>query len=116
MDGVLASWKGGWKGCDHFGDPIPGAVEFTKELAKDYDVIIHTCRCNAELNKPTAPFLLRNIVAAWLDKHGFAYSEVYIGVGKPIASAYVDDRAVPCCPESNEAAFVDAIKHVRRLA
>ena len=99
LDGVLASYKDGWKGVDHFGDPIPGAVEFTKALAAKCDVVIHTCRCNPEVNKPEAASLLGNRVRAWLDEHGFAYHDVFTGTGKPIAAAYVDDRAVVCVPE-----------------
>ena len=38
-------------------------------------------------------------VRQYLDKHGFKYDEVYEGKGKPIASAYIDDRAVTCKPQ-----------------
>ena len=100
LDGVLAQF-GKWEGVDHFGDPIPGSVEFTKKLAEDYDIMIHTCRCSNELHRRLSPHLLENKVRAWLDEHGYAYHAVWIGTGKPMAAAYVDDRAVVCRPEAD---------------
>lgn len=93
LDGVLASYDG-WKGVDHFGSPIPGAVEFTKALASFADVVIFTTRCNPEVNDGEAVDSLVYRVRNWLDMHGFVYSDVYAGTGKPLAAAYVDDRAV----------------------
>jgi len=98
VDGVLAKYDG-WKGVDHFGDPIDGAVEFTKRLGEYFDVVIFTTRCNEEMNKPEKANLLRNRVVAWLNRHGFHYDEVYIGQGKPIVAALIDDRAVSCRPQ-----------------
>jgi hypothetical protein len=100
LDGTLAKYYG-WKGIDHIEDPIPGAVEFCNRLAKKYDVIIHTARCNLFADgrpEGCTPELLKSKVKAWLDKHGFHYKDIYTGVGKLIASAYVDDRAVSCRP------------------
>jgi len=93
LDGVLAHYDG-WKGVDHIGDPRPGAVDFTKALSLIADVVIFTTRCNEEMNKPEKAHLLVNRVRAWLDKHGFQYADVYAGQGKPIAAAYIDDRAI----------------------
>lgn len=92
LDGVLAEYDG-WKGVDHFGEPLPYAVQMTMELAEFADVVIFTTRCNPELNRE-ATHLLVNRVREWLDKHGFVYHDIYCGVGKPVASAYIDDRAV----------------------
>jgi hypothetical protein len=54
-------------------------------------------------------------VKYWLDKHGFVYSEIYIGQGKPAASAYVDDRAVRCSPQTDARAFESALARAREL-
>jgi len=102
LDGTLASYKEGWKGVDVFGDPIPGSVLFTELLSKDYNVLIYTCRCNPELGKGEGTNLLRQRVKEYLDLHGFHYDEIYIGVGKPIASAYVDDKSIACTPEASK--------------
>jgi hypothetical protein len=100
LDGVLARYDK-WRGIDHFGEPIPGAVEFTKALAEIADVVIFTTRCNPEINRPEAVHLLVNRVRKFLDEHGFVYHDIYSGSGKPMAVAYVDDRAVVCRPEKD---------------
>ncbi len=124
LDGVLADYSGGWKGLENIGEPIQDmrhpetglpmgmtAVEFTHKLAKFAKVIIYTARCKVfppgvpgpdgvpEPNRSDAE-TLAGYVKVWLDRHGFAYDEVYIGQGKPFAVAYVDDRAVVCRPQS----------------
>ncbi len=111
LDGVLAKYDE-WEGVDHFGDPIEGAVEFTKKLGETFDVVIFTTRCNPEVNKPERPHLLVNRVREWLDKHGFHYDDIYSGEGKPIAQWYVDDRAIVCRPQDElgaELAFESAL-------
>jgi hypothetical protein len=102
LDGVLADYSQGWQGVENIGDPIPGAVEFTRSLSTGADVVIHTVRCNPEAQKGSglSAAQLHDNVKAWLDKHGFAYTEIYTGAGKPMAAAYVDDRAVRCRPPS----------------
>lgn len=101
LDGVLAKYDG-WKGVEHIGDPILGAVDFCNKLAEKYNVVVHTSRCNPVAGDrnggPEEAARLKQLVVDWLDRHGFKYNDVYTGVGKIIASAYVDDRAVPCRP------------------
>ena len=98
LDGVLADFSGGWQGIDVIGDPIPGAVEFVKPLSELADVLIFTTRCSVDIQK-LAPHLLRRPVQEWLDRNGFVYADIWTGRGKPIASAYIDDRAVHCAPQ-----------------
>lgn len=103
LDGVLAQYDG-WKGIDVFGQPIEGAMKFTKELAKTYDVVIYTTRCCEEANKDDWPprklsHDLRRRVQLWLDSHGFTYHGVYVGQGKPQAVAYIDDKGIGCEPQ-----------------
>jgi len=117
LDGVLATYNGTWRGVDFIGDPIPGAVDFTKEVSKMADVVIWTTRTNPDENYEDTSSELRQKVVNWLMQHGFSYRAVYMGSGKPIAAAYVDDRAVPCQPEKNwpASAFSEAIIHIRAL-
>ncbi|MDF1812731.1 MAG: hypothetical protein P1V20_10975 [Verrucomicrobiales bacterium] len=113
LDGVLATYDG-WKGIEHFGEPVAGAVEFTKKMAKKYRVIIFTSRTHEEEGRDIGK--ARSLVGAWLDRHGFAYDEIYTGVGKPFASAYIDDRAVSCRPqEDGQKAFEVASMQVEKL-
>ncbi|MFZ4763586.1 MAG: hypothetical protein ACOYMN_01430 [Roseimicrobium sp.] len=69
---------------------------------------------HAEVGRDTSQ--AATLIAAWLDRHGFAYHEIYRGQGKPPASAYVDDRAVACRPQENPHAFTETLDAVRRLS
>ena len=114
LDGVLACWRP-WRGVTKFGRPIPGAVEFTRTLANFARVVIYSCRGNLELGDGRDEAELRELMRKWLDKHGFAYDEIWTGQGKPIAVAYVDDRGVACRPEREDdpaAAFAEARKGI----
>lgn len=111
LDGVLAS-NDGWQGLDHFGEPLPGAVEFTKRLSEFADVLIWTTRCNEEMGRGEKVSLLRKRVQEWLDQYGFVYADIYTGPVKPIASAFVDDRAVKCRPQEDVHAYELAAREV----
>lgn len=117
LDGVLARYDG-WKGVDHIGEPIPGARAFVRVLRQQFEVVVYTTRCNAELNREGAE-LLRNRIRHWLEAHGFEYDHIHAEQGKPPATAYIDDRAVSCRPQDYENpvdAFADAIWEARELA
>lgn len=128
MDGVIATYDG-WKGFDHLGEPIPGALEFLTELQQNYKVVIFTTRCNIKRNREHideahpgivltdtgARRFLGERIEAWFKKHGLPYDEVYTGQGKPICTAIVDDRAVPCIPESDASAYDDALRLIEAL-
>jgi hypothetical protein len=77
FDGVLHQYSGYSK---TLGKPIPGALAGIKALQKaNMQVVVHSVR-PAEMIKP------------WLKQHGFPDLEVTNK--KPIARAYLDDRAV----------------------
>ena len=99
LDGVLAEKTDGGHSAK-IGDPIDGAVEFTRALAKFSNVLILTSRL-ASGSKVKQGQSLEQEIVDWLDLHGFAYDEVYTGYGKPPASAYVDDRGVSCRPQDD---------------
>ncbi len=100
LDGVLADYSKGWQGIDIIGDPIPGAVEFTKELTKFANVVVYTTRCKTfaegepgpegqpEVNRSSLEVIVK-FVTDWLQKWDIPYDEVYGGQGKPFAVAYV---------------------------
>jgi hypothetical protein len=80
LDGTLASYDG-WRGEASIGDPIPGAVEAMERLIQEFDVYVYTVRQE------------KGFVAQWLQEHGFpAKIQVFSG-DKPMAWAYIDDRA-----------------------
>jgi len=115
LDGVLAARTGGAA----IGPPIDGAIEFTRTLAKDIDIVIYTARFTTTSSKPRSQGdidSLENRIVNWLDKHGMAYHSVHTAGGKPIASAYVDDRAIVCRPlDDGLSAFDNALKGVDQL-
>ena len=125
LDGVLARYEG-WKGLDFTGPPIDGAVAFTRTLAEFAEVVIFTTRCAVEPHRDEldahgrpasdlAPRLVHD-VRYWLDKHGFHYDDVYVGQGKPLAQAFIDDRAVRCTPQLDGAlAYTLAAARARDL-
>ena len=105
FDGVIA-WDSGWKGGDHFGDPIPGVKEFLAKLREKYEVIVFTCRCCEDAMRGIEKaHLLANRVRDYMDSHELPYDEIYTGQGKPVASYYVDDRGVRCLPQLDNEAY-----------
>lgn len=116
LDGVLAKYDK-WRGVDHFGEPIPGALEFMKKLAKFSEITIFTSRCSQDVLEGSVitPGQLRVKVIEWLEKHDFPYTDVYIGQGKPRAAAFIDDRGVHCNPQKDKDAFDGALKLARAL-
>lgn len=115
VDGVLAKYDG-WKGPEHIGEPIAGAVEFTKKLGKNFEVLIFTTRTSGINNDDVE--LGKKRIEVWLNKHAFYYDRIYVGLGKPLAVAYIDDRAVPCCPQEEphpELEYTQTLKNVELM-
>jgi len=76
LDGVLATYNGFHAAI---GAPLPGSAAFLRRLsALGWDAVLHTCRDAADVDP-------------WLREHGL---RLPVATGKPIASAYLDDRAV----------------------
>jgi hypothetical protein len=104
LDGCLARYDG-WRGQEHIGDPLPGALAAIRELhAAGHRLIIYTCRCGNYEREQYGDGLSREqsaeIVRAWLSRHGFPGElDVYLGDGKPMADMYVDDKAVRVAPQ-----------------
>jgi hypothetical protein len=117
LDGVLAEYHG-WEGSDKIGPPLPGALKFTKSLAKHADIVIYTGRCSEDpetrdVVAQLTPGQQRIRVIDGLEKHGFPFADVYIGRGKPRVSAFIDNRAINCSPQSDDSAFAEAEKALR---
>jgi hypothetical protein len=112
LDGVLARYEG-WRGPEHIGSPLPGALEFAWSLAGFADIIIFTSRCSQDPGldgeSRVDPGRMRVRIIDWLEEHKFPYSDVYVGQGKPRAAAFIDDRAVRCSPQTDEHAFENAL-------
>ena len=118
LDGVLARYDG-WKGPDIIGAPLPGALEFARSLSEVADIVIFTSRCSgglaAEAGVRADPARIRLKIIDWLEKHKFPFDDVYVGQGKPVASAFIDDRAVQCSPQENPQAYGTALRDARAV-
>jgi phosphoglycolate phosphatase-like HAD superfamily hydrolase len=113
LDGTLADYSDGWQGVEAIGKPLARGVRLLKEVAKTHRVIIYSCRANPRLNQGRSEADLAKIIADWFVKNELPFDEIYTGVGKPVADAYVDDRAV----EFNEYSNVDfALVKINRLS
>ena len=117
LDGVLARYEE-WISSDHIGDPLPGAKEFADQVNEIADIIIFTSRTSketGEYEQTGTPGQRRVKIIQWLEKHDIPYADVYIGQGKPRASAFVDDRAVACSPMTDKNAFTAAEANLRKI-
>lgn len=85
FDGVIHSYKSGWKGIAEIPDePVKGVKEFIDTLRKEYKVFILSSRTSHEIG----------IVAIkrWLDKYDIQVDDVV--AKKPPAYLTIDDRCV----------------------
>jgi len=111
LDGVLATPISGK--LTEIGPPMPGALEFMRSLSERAEIIILTSRLATSGKTLRAR---REAIEAWLDEHGLPFDQLHTGAGKPVASAYVDDRAVPCRPlEDGVEAFNTALATIGAL-
>jgi hydroxymethylpyrimidine pyrophosphatase-like HAD family hydrolase len=100
FDGVIASYDG-WKGYGVLGEPIEGAVETLRKLKHiGWKIIIFTTRGEEEIFE-------------YLRQHRIPFDEInhnsnLVGSnpGKPVATCYLDDRAI-CFTGDWEKAFND---------
>jgi hypothetical protein len=85
FDGVLHSYRSGWRGAESIPDPpIHGTREAVARLRKMYRVVVYSARCRTAEG--------RRAVESWLRTHDIEVDEVCDY--KPPALVYVDDRAV----------------------
>lgn len=88
FDGVLHSYRSGWRGAEVIPDPpIHGTREAIARLRQQYRVVIYSARCRSEEG--------RLAVQNWLRTHDIQVDEVCDY--KPPALVYVDDRAIRFC-------------------
>ena len=102
LDGVLAKYDPATFDPCHIGDPIPGALEFVRELQEFADIIVMTARIRGQDDE--FDLMTALMVNEWLDRNGLKCG-VWDRQGKPLAAAYVDDRGVRCDPQNNPGDF-----------
>jgi hypothetical protein len=88
FDGVINSYKNGWKGESETDEPVAGAAEgILKLLESGLSVVIYSTRAGSPEGEKTIRDYLRNLI-------GESAGTIRITDRKPIAAVYVDDRAV----------------------
>jgi len=89
FDGVIAKYDGIFKGAEHLGKPHKEVINAIKELKKGgYKILIYSTRSSIILKKYCKKY---NIPVDYINKN----PEYKTGnPGKPVASVYVDDRAL----------------------
>jgi len=90
FDGVIHSYKSGWKGIDETPDePVEGIENFIKELYdNNYNICIFSSRSKEEVGINA----MKNYVAS-LDIDNEIYNSIQWPQEKPPAHIYIDDRA-----------------------
>lgn len=88
FDGVIHSYKSGWKGETKIPDPpVPGIDRALKSLHDaGYEVVIVSTRCSSVFG--------RMAIENWLDMYGLTYLVDRVCKEKPPAIVYIDDRAI----------------------
>lgn len=102
FDGVIHSYKSGWKGATEIPDPpVPGIKEAIDKISENFCVVVVSTRCASPGGT--------EVIKDWLDKHGIIVEDIV--VEKPPAVCYVDDRAI--CFDGNAAALPDLIENFK---
>jgi hypothetical protein len=85
FDGVLHSYRSGWRGLEVISDPpIHGTKDAIDRLRRQYRVVVYSARCRTPEGIAA--------IQSWLLRHGIEVDEV--SPHKPPALVYVDDRAI----------------------
>ena len=87
FDGVIAHYDG-FKGHDHFGDPISATVDAIRVLkSRGHKILIYSTRSKSSLQEYCSS---HDIPVDYYNEN----LEVNTGSPKPVAYLYIDDRAI----------------------
>lgn len=113
LDGTLLFYTN-WKGMNgRLGKPRPGAREFLQNIRKFARVIIFTARL-AEKNVHDFDKTFGQI-KSYLEHYHLCYDEIYTGLGKPVAEAFVDDKAISVPKNPIGSDFDEALTKIQRF-
>lgn len=108
FDGVIHDPFDGPRNGECYGGILPGAKEAIIELAKNYTIVIFTCK-----GRPNGPVYENgntgtDLVWNWLAEHGLAEYVDDVTATKPNAKLYLDDKGIRF--ESWEQSMADMAK------
>jgi phosphoglycolate phosphatase-like HAD superfamily hydrolase len=87
LDGVVHRYSRGWADGTIYDPPVDGAYEALLRLATaGWRLVLHTTRARDPAQAAA--------VAAWLEINGMAGLFAEVTDRKPLAVAYIDDRAI----------------------
>lgn len=115
LDATLAHYKK-WEGEKIIGPPLEGAQSLLRGLRiRGLRIIILTSRCwpIAPDGTPRDADANKKRVEDWLKYHNMPFDEVH---GKPIAAAYLDDRAVVVRKNPAPGEYARALAEIEQLA
>ena len=103
FDGVIHSYKSGWKGEDKIPDPpVPGIREAIAHIRMaGYTVAVHSTRCRTDAGKAA--------MSNWLKENMIEVD--FITAEKPPAVCYIDDRAI--CFDGHPESLLEKIINFR---
>ncbi len=102
LDGVLAGYDR-FRHPTYIGEPLEGARAFVEQLRRRGEVVLYSGRLSSGAG--------HDAVVAWLKRNGMEVDR--LDASKPLASAFVDDRAVVCRPQAiGPAAFERALARI----
>ena len=84
FDWVIHWYRKWWDNWQIYDEPVPWIKELISELNKNYCVVVYSTRCKTEE--------WRIAINEWLKKYDINVN--LVAEEKPIAVAYVDDRAI----------------------
>ena len=102
FDGVIHSYKSGWKGAENIPDPpVDGIQQVIENLQeRGYRVVIVSSRCTTSEGIKA--------IENWLKHYDFPQLEIMSE--KPPAVVYVDDRAIGCSPQEARSVLPNSLK------
>jgi len=93
FDGVIHRYSKGWHDGTIYDPPTKGAAAWMQMLKdKGCEIVIYSTRAESKWVKGFWQEGQVNKMSEWLDYHGIPYDR--IASGKPMAHAYIDDRAI----------------------
>ena len=102
FDGVIHSYKSGWKGDAVVADPPTEGINFAiYDLQKDFEIVIVSSRCRSEEG--------RNAIIKWCNQNGIYFDKVM--AEKPPAVCYIDDRAI--CFDGNSSSLPEKVRNFK---
>ncbi|MDR1232158.1 MAG: hypothetical protein LBK61_12265 [Spirochaetaceae bacterium] len=91
FDGVINSYKSGWKGPTETDEPVVGAAHALRELFElGHKIIVFSTRANTPEGEKTIRDYIMEITET-----PEIYNSIEITDRKPVADVYIDDRAIP---------------------